>query len=178
MWSPAPENLTLCEDEVHVWRASIDGLPHLAQLEATLTDDERARANRFRFPRDRERYIAARGQLRALLSRYLNRPARDFRFTYTAYGKPALVSDELRFNVSHSHQLALFAFAWQRDLGVDVEYIKPDFGTMDIAESTFSLHEFAALRALSPDQQTDAFFNCWTRKEAYIKAIGEGLSCR
>lgn len=176
IWSPAPEGLTLQEGEVHVWRAAIDGVQHLPQLEATLTDDERTRAYRFHFQRDRERYIAARGHLRALLSRYLDRPASDFRFTYSSYGKPALVGGDLQFNVSHSNQLALFAFSLRSEMGVDVEYIRADFGTLDIAENYFSAHEQAALGAMPAARQTDGFFTFWTRKEAYIKAIGEGLS--
>ncbi len=176
-WSSAPSNLTLNRGEVHVWRANIDNLPHLAQLANTLTDDEHARANRFRFPLHRDRYIAARGQLRALLSRYLKSPAEAFRFTQGKFGKPALLDGgDLRFNVSHSHQLALYAFTLECELGVDVEYVRSDFGTLDIAKHYFSEHEQATLRALPPEQHTDAFFLAWTRKEAYIKAIGEGLS--
>lgn len=160
-----------------MWRAATEAVSDLDRLTQLLTDDERRRADRFRFPRDRERFMAARGRLRLILSRYAQRDPKDFRFTVGQYGKPDLVDGgDLRFNVSHSHQLALYAFTRQREVGVDIEFIRPDFGTLDIAENYFSPIELAALRALPTDMHTDAFFTCWTRKEAYIKARGEGLS--
>ncbi|HKP10473.1 MAG TPA: 4'-phosphopantetheinyl transferase superfamily protein, partial [Blastocatellia bacterium] len=100
-------------------------------------------------------------------------------FGYSEHGKPSLAgshSGDLRFNVSHSHELALFAFTWGRELGVDIEWIRPEVAGEQIAEQFFSRDEVATLRALPPGRQAEAFFNCWTRKEAYIKARGEGLS--
>ena len=169
----------MSRDEVHVWRARLDQPQRLAEFSATLAPDEKARADRFHFQKDRNHFITARGVLRALLSRYLRvRPA-DLAFNYSAYGKPSLASrhgDALRFNVSHSHELALFAFAAGRELGVDVEWIRPEVIAERIAEHFFAAGEVAVLQALPDCHQAEAFFNCWTRKEAYIKARGEGLS--
>lgn len=146
-----------------------------------LAMDEQARAARYRFPKDRDHFIAARGLLRVLLSRYLRVSPADFTFLYSGLGKPSLAEHQgagLRFNVSHSHGLALLAFAQGRELGVDLESVRPEVAGLRIAERYFSPAEVAALRALPESQQTEAFFNCWTRKEAYIKARGDGLSAR
>jgi len=152
----------------------------LRPLQGVLSAEEQARAERFYSPVDRARYAAGRGILRALLARYLGIPAGDLRFRTNAHGKPALESDhgpaDLRFNLSHSHGLALFAFALRREVGVDLEFIRPSRTEGRLAERFFSPQEVAALRALPESAQTEAFFHCWTRKEAYIKARGGGLS--
>jgi 4'-phosphopantetheinyl transferase len=179
IWLLPNADLSLPRHEVHVWRAPLDQPQSLTAFLATLAPDEQERAARFRFQKDREHFIAARGLLRALLSRYLNVRPDDLAFGYSAHGKPFLVSEqggEVRFNVSHSHGLALFAFAQRRALGIDLEYMRPEVAEEQIAERFFSSCEVTALRALPAGQQTEAFFNCWTRKEAYIKARGEGLS--
>lgn len=181
VWIPAPESLTLASDEVHVWRVGLDlRLSQVQNLLQTLTEDERSRAERFYFVRDRHHFIVARGALRAILSRYLNCEPGQIRFCYNQQGKPALVrewgGDWLRFNVSHARGLALVAVTRDREIGVDVEYIRPDLANEQIAEQFFSPREVAQLRALPPALQPEAFFNCWTRKEAYIKAQGMGLS--
>jgi 4'-phosphopantetheinyl transferase len=180
-WSAPPESFHLESDEVHVWRATLDQpAPRVQSLWQTLAADEQARARRFYFEKDRVPFIIARGALRAILGGYLNINPDQLRFYYSPHGKPALASEvgggTLRFNVSHSHGLALFAISRGRDIGIDIEHIRPDFATEEIAERFFSPREVAALRALPIDAQAEAFFNCWTRKEAYIKAIGEGLS--
>lgn len=145
-----------------------------------LSADERERAARFHFLKDREHFIAARGLLRLLLSRYLDLPPQQLSFSYSPYGKPALAGERdctsLRFNVSHSHGVALYAFTLEREVGVDVEYIRQDVVGESIAEHFFSAQEVTSLRALPAGVQPQAFFNCWTRKEAFIKARGEGLS--
>lgn len=180
LWAPPPPHLRLEKNEVHVWLAQIDGRSDARSLERTLSDEERQRAGRYVFARDRNRFTAARGLLRRILSRYLFEPAESIRFRYSSYGKPALDSEgsgaDLRFNVSHSERLALFAFARENPVGVDVEFIRRDIEEDEIALRFFSVHEVAALRALPPDLRKEGFFTCWTRKEAYIKAIGEGLS--
>jgi len=164
--------------EVHVWRAWLDvsaGL--LGQLEASLSPDERERAARFRFVKDRDRFVAARGILRDILARYLGANAAALRFRYEAAGKPALAdSSELRFNASHSHGLALYAVATERDVGIDIELIRPRVAEEKIAERFFRPAEAASLRTLPKEKQAEAFFRIWTRKEAYIKAVGTGLS--
>jgi 4'-phosphopantetheinyl transferase len=118
--------------------------------------------------------------MRALLARYLRIPAGDIRFCLNAHGKPGLASGsgtaDLRFNLSHSHGLALFALTLGREVGVDVELVRPTLREARLAERFFSPQEVAALRALPESAQREAFFHCWTRKEAYIKAQGEGLS--
>lgn len=180
-WPPPPADLTLRPDEVHVWRAALDVTgPCLSLLRDTLSADEHARAGRFVFPRDRDHFIAGRGVLRRLLGRYLSRDPSRLSFHYLAAGKPTLLrdvsEDELHFNVSHSHGLALFAFARGRAVGVDLEAIRDNYPGDDIARRFFSPREVAALQALPPELRTEAFFACWTRKEAFIKAIGTGLS--
>jgi 4'-phosphopantetheinyl transferase len=180
-WSAAPQSLTLARDEVHVWRV---GLNHpgtrVGELRALLSREEGERAARFHFEKDRAHFIVARGVLRTLLGLYLGSPPAELGFVYSPFGKPALAhgsgAHPVRFNVSHSCALALYAFARGREVGVDVEHARADFAGEDIAARFFSAREVAALRAVEPDRRTEAFFNCWTRKEAYIKAIGEGLS--
>ncbi len=182
LWLGAPERPALSGDEVHVWRARLDvDAAALRGLWESLSADERARADRFHFRVDREHFVAARGGLRAILGRYTGAEPRRLRFAYDAYGKPSLDGLEggggrLRFNVSHSKGVALYAFAEGRAVGVDVEYVREDFASLDIAEHFFSRGEVAALRAVAEGERAAAFFDCWTRKEAYIKARGEGLS--
>ncbi|HKV39244.1 MAG TPA: 4'-phosphopantetheinyl transferase superfamily protein [Blastocatellia bacterium] len=181
-WRNPPSGLALRQDEVHVWLVNQDEpLIPLAELRNTLAEDERKRAERFHFERDRRRFIVARGILRALLGHYLEAGAAQIEFSYSAYDKPGLAGSfaqsGLRFNISHSQGMALLAFTMGRELGVDIEQIRPDFATGDIAGRFFSASEIAALDSLPPGTRAEAFFNCWTRKEAYIKAIGEGLSC-
>ena len=129
---------------------------------------------------DRHHYIVARGGLRTLLGHYLNCIPQALRFAYTTYGKPALIDaaspESIRFNLSHSGDLVLYAFTRGRELGIDIEWMRPDFARDQIAEQFFSARENTALRALDASQRVIGFFNCWTRKEAYIKARGQGLS--
>ena len=181
MWSPAPESLSLPRDEVHVWRARLEQPPALQEsFLRLLSEDERTRANRFHFERDHRRFVLARGFLRSLLARYLQTAPETLSFSYGPYGKPALsglhAGSSLRFNASHSHELALFAFVHDCEIGIDVEYIQKDFATEDIARHFFSIAEVQTLLALRETEKPAAFFRCWTRKEAYIKALGSGLS--
>lgn len=145
-----------------------------------LSVDERERAARFHFERDRQRYCATRAILRTLLGRYLQAPAKDLSFVYSDKGKPELAAGYqecgLAFNVSHSGDFALLGFGRRRHIGVDIEKIRDDFDTGAIARRFFSLREQDQLSRLPADQQHHSFFLCWTRKEAFIKALGEGLS--
>jgi 4'-phosphopantetheinyl transferase len=180
-WYALPEAPALALDEVHVWRTSLDLSPaRIEQLAGTLTADERERAAHFRFAQLRHRFIAARGILRALLARYLAQEPATIRFAYGPQGKPALASADggmgLRFNLSHAQELALYAFTRGRELGIDIEQIDPSVAHEQIAERFFSAYEVATLRALPAAVQGPAFFACWTRKEAYLKARGGGLS--
>jgi 4'-phosphopantetheinyl transferase len=171
----------LRSNEVHVWQASLDAPhPRLDMVLETLATDERKRAEQFYFQKDRRRFITAHGILRAILGLYLNREAKDVSFRYNSHGKPALVSESeekpIHFNMSHSHGVAIYAAAYGREVGIDLEFIQRDLEVEAIAERFFSRRENAALRALPINLRKYAFFLCWTRKEAYIKARGEGLS--
>jgi 4'-phosphopantetheinyl transferase len=173
--------MSLPGDEVHVWRAALDVDPgSLETLEKTLALDERTRSAQFRFAKDRRHFIAARGILRDILARYLHRDPASLEFSYNAFGKPALAGESdrsrLHFNLSHSKGFALFAVAQGREVGVDVERTQTDLNWEGVARRYFSHREIAALASLPPGQRCEAFFRCWTRKEAYVKAKGGGLS--
>ncbi|MBD3308099.1 4'-phosphopantetheinyl transferase superfamily protein [candidate division KSB3 bacterium] len=181
-WAEPPPGVTLAENAVHVWRTSLR-LPaaSIQQLRKILAPDEIQRADRFRFAQDRQHFTVARGVLRQLLGRYLQRDPAQIQLQYNAYGKPALAASErqpaLKFNLSHSGELALYAFAYQREVGIDVEWRHRRVEQAEgIAARFFSAQECAALRTVPAQQQQEAFLNCWTRKEAYIKARGRGLS--
>jgi len=170
--------LALDTTEVHLWQASLEG--RAADIfESFLSADELTRANRFHFTKDRNHFVVARGLLRNLLAAYLGVNCAELRFSYGAQGKPFLLLDgqaQINFNISHSEGRAAFAFTRGRDLGVDLEYVKGDFDDELVANRFFSRAEVLALRTVPADLRKRAFFNCWTRKEAYIKARGEGLS--
>lgn len=179
-WAAAPPDVSLDVNELHIWRAELDrGEEWVRRAELILAEDERERASRFRFARDRERFIVCRGFLRTILGRYLARPPHTLQFTYEAAGKPRLrlnaADVPLRFNVSHSGGLAVCGVTRAREIGIDVEAIRTGVGGTDIAEQYFSRAELSELRALPPGQRDEGFFLCWTRKEAYIKALGAGL---
>jgi 4'-phosphopantetheinyl transferase len=170
--------LKLAPGEVHLWRAPLadhvaDGYKHL------LSGDELSRAARFHFAKDRNHFIAGRALLRLLLATYSGIDAAELQFSYAEKGKPALVETQrnsIDFNLAHSHGLALFAFAKSRAVGVDLEFMREDLADQQIATRFFSPHEVEALSTVAAESKREAFFNCWTRKEAYIKARGDGLS--
>ena len=173
--------MSLSGGEVHVWRAHLEQPAGVQdQFLRTLDLNERERAARFHFEKHRRRFILGRGFLRLLLGRYLNIAPEEVRFAYGPYGKPSLADEHaasrLRFNASHSHELAVYAFVQEREIGVDVEYNNAEFGGEDIARHFFSAYEVGQLLALPESERSAAFFRCWTRKEAYIKALGSGLS--
>jgi 4'-phosphopantetheinyl transferase len=179
--SPASKDPSLADNEVHVWRAQLE-LPssQVQLLRGLLTDDELDRANRFSFEIDRQRFIAARGTLRAILGRYISIEPGHLRFYYNQYGKPFLAPEFssylLNFNLSHSGSMALYAITRNMEIGVDVERIRSGFDYEEIAKRFFSANEMAILRAIPVEKKLEAFYNCWTRKESYIKAHGKGLS--
>ena len=179
--SSLPRSFQLASDEVHSWSAGLDVPPETsARLYATLTPDERSRSGRFQFERDRQRFIVARGVLRDLLGRYLQTEPSQIRFVYNAFGKPDLGPDfanRLTFNVYHSAGLALIAIATASNVGVDLEYIRAQSDYYaDIARHFFSAAEVDYLIALPSHLYAETFFSCWTKKEAYLKACGEGLA--
>ena len=153
-----------------------EGAEGVAALAALLCDAERARAGRFRFERDRRRYIVARARLRELLASRLERDARELQFVYGENGKPALADASLHFNVSHCADLAVYAFSNEREIGVDVEALHPIREAGGVAAQFFSPVENEAFCSLEPEERTLGFYNCWTRKEAMVKALGDGLA--
>lgn len=166
---------------VDLWKIALtDPVPSLEYLSGLLSADETNRANRFVFERDRNKFIRTRGLLRIILGRYLEIGPELIEFRYEPGGKPrvadALNPFRLRFNVSHSAEIALIAVGFGRELGIDVEYIRPNVDVLEIATHFFSPREILELSGLPGNQQIHGFFNCWTRKEAFVKAIGLGLS--
>lgn len=167
-------------DEIHVWQAALDAAPpQLARLESLLSADERARAQRFRLARDQRRFIASRGALRSILASYLNCDPSGIQFCYGKHGKPLLSSVEgganLHFNLSHSADLALIALRQSGEVGVDIELVRDDFACGLIAKRFFCDTEVAWLEGVMPAERHKSFFRIWTRKEAFLKANGEGV---
>jgi len=178
---PRPKRTILEPDEVHVWVASLNQHEEeIAAFRALLNADELVRADRFTFAKGRRQFTVARGLLRMLLGQYLDTDPTQIEFNYNSYGKPGLAGDRaeqgLQFNLSHSGELVLYALAHGREVGIDVETIRPDFAADAIAARFFAPAERDALKALDPNVRIQAFFDCWTRKEAFIKARGKGLS--
>jgi 4'-phosphopantetheinyl transferase len=178
-----PARMHITENEVHVWSTCSDVEPaDVDRLAKLLSDDERDRAGRFHFRKDRNRFIVGRGLLRTILSRYLNLDSDKLQFEYSSHGKPQLAPNyqapgapALRFSLTHSQELVLYAIAF-REIGIDVEHIRKDFEVEPLAGQVFSRNELAKLLTLPSSLRREAFFRCWTRKEAYIKGRGEGLS--
>jgi 4'-phosphopantetheinyl transferase len=180
-WVGAPADLRLLSNDVHVWRASLEQpAQQVQQLAQTLSDDERIRAERFYFERDRKRFIVGRGLLRIILAQYLAIEPHQLQFSYGKRGKPALattgVYSNLQFNLSHSEELALYAIALERQVGIDLEYIRPTSDVEQLSKRFFCPREYEVIRSLPPKQKQTAFFHGWTCKEAYLKATGEGLT--
>lgn len=179
-WIRPPENLDIGTDRVDVWRVRLSST---TPSEDSLSVDERQRASRFHFDIDRDRYIAAHASLRDALSRYLQCAPRDIKFSTNEYGKPFLIRSNdfsrlmnIEFNLSHSGDFALIAITRGRKVGIDVERIRTDIELEDLARRNFSPREVSEFVSLPAEQRARGFFNCWTRKEAYIKAQGLGLS--
>jgi 4'-phosphopantetheinyl transferase len=167
---------------VHVWWTRLDVTPkQLASLTPLLAADERMRADRFQFVRDRDRFVAGRARLRELLGGYLGVAPASICLGYGANGKPALALQEpnaasaLHFNLAHAGTLAVYTFAREHALGVDVEQIRPLPDAERIAMRYFAPEEREALHVTAPEKRAAAFFRGWTRKEAYLKACGDGL---
>jgi 4'-phosphopantetheinyl transferase len=174
------KTLALQHDEVHVWLADLNSAFPGRDIDRILSQEERERAARFYLQRDRNHFIARRAMLRSILGRYLSVDPRHLQFSRGPHGKPVLATergaDALCFNIAHSHEIALCAVARGRDIGVDVERVRADVDVDLIADRFFSQREVAALRLLPPERRRTAFFTCWVRKEAYVKAKGDGLA--
>lgn len=175
-----PLNQDLTEKEVHIWFVSFNqSVSQFQKLSKILSQDERMRTERFHFEKDKKRFIMSRGILRMFLGFYLNIEPIRVQFFYGKNGKPAIANHSNRiihFNMSSSDGLALYAFTRDCEIGVDIERIR-DIHEMDrIAECFFSVRENTSFQALPKSKKKEGFFNCWTRKEAFIKAIGDGLA--
>jgi 4'-phosphopantetheinyl transferase len=171
-------NPSIATDELHVWQISLT--PRMSQVETCLSEDELLRARKFHFENDKDRFTAARAALRTILAAYLSLAPRELVFSYSPKGKPELSprfrDSHVQFNLSHSGGRALLAVARDARVGADIELIDTHRATAAIAERFFSPVEFATLQAVSENQKNQAFFQCWTRKEAYLKALGTGLT--
>ena len=180
-WSKPPGNLTLLENEIHLWRANLD-LPSVTinKLASSLSEDERTRANCFRFEQHRQHFIAGRGILRQLVANYLQVKSDLVIFEYSSRGKPHLASalnqGNLHFNVSHSQGWALYGFNYQRIIGVDLEFIKDNIDYKQLAKRFFTSQEVELINSYPAREQKTIFFQLWTAKEAYLKAKGDGLA--
>lgn len=174
------ENLEISSEEIHVWYVSLhEAEERVDDLARLLSQAERERADRFRSLADRRRFIISRGLLRSLLAEYVGERAQNLLFRYGTYGKPFLPNNinnrNIHFNVSHSKKYILYAITRSREVGVDLEYVNPAFDFVSVVERYYSAAERLAFFALPEEKRTRAFFKSWTCKEAFIKAMGEGL---
>ena len=181
LWNQPDSNLCLTPEEVHIWCAHLDlSTTETEKLIKILSKDEREKAEKFRFEELRNHFIVARGRLRQLLATYLNISAEEVKFKYSDRGKPQLANspnhNSLKFNISHSHNLALYAFTNQERVGIDLEYFRSMNNAANIARRFFSHREYELIASLEGNKQQQVFLQIWTIKEAYLKATGEGLS--
>lgn len=180
-WSAAIPGELIASNEVHVWRVFLDlATFEIDSLSGILSADELERAGRFRFERDQKRFIVAHGMLRQILGQYLGKKPHGLRFEYSSHGKPELASepgyDTLSFNLSHSGAYALYAVTRGRKIGIDIEQVRDEVTVEQIARRFFSGDEISWLEKIPKEKRTEVFFQYWTRKEAFLKAMGEGFS--
>lgn len=181
VWRPQPSAISAVVGEVHLWRLPLKpSAGEITRLWDSLSDDEQARADRYKIERIRRRFIAARGQLRAILSKYLATTPEQIEFRYQSLGKPYLAppwsESSLQFNLSDSHEMALCGITVGNELGTDVERIRDVQNFNELARRYFAKSEIVQLERMELGNRLLGFFNCWTRKEAYLKAVGSGLS--
>jgi 4'-phosphopantetheinyl transferase len=171
-------NRELGTNEIHIWQACLQ--QPASRFQALLSVDERRKAERFRFEKDRRHFIVRRGILKVVLGHYIGIEPSQIQFCYGKNGKPVLADKcgggTVRFNLSHSEDISLYAFTRDHEIGVDIEHIRDILEMEQIAERFFSTREKAAFRALPESNRKEAFFRWWTCKEAFIKATGDGLS--
>ena len=180
VWQSSPEALCLNQAEVHLWRANLDeDSANIAILEQTLSSEERGKAAQFYFPKHGKRYTAARGFLRHILAKYLNIEPQEVAFSYGERGKPylakAIAHDNLEFNLSHSEDIAVYGVTRNHAMGIDVENLRAMDNLEQLANRFYCPEEAQFICQLTPEAKIKAFFRAWTAKEAYLKAIGEGL---
>jgi len=178
-WESASISPALKEGEVHLWKVELDRDPAvISLLYDLLSDDEQQRADRYVFARDRQHFIAGRASLRKIIGGYLGIAPERVGFSTLRFGKPFLEADDggLRFNVSHSNGIAAIAVSLNREVGVDIEFVDRNFDVAGVAPNVFSSAEVSRISSLPVDLQAETFFSGWTRKEAFLKAMGDGLS--
>jgi 4'-phosphopantetheinyl transferase len=180
-WLPAPDPIPPLGDAAHVWSVELDNFNFNTSLwHRRLSPEEQGRAARFKFARDQRRYVIAHAALRDILAGYVNADPASLQFNDGPNGKPKLAppfdASRLEFNLSHSHERALVAVHQGHEVGVDIEFAKADFEFLDVASHFFTKPEVTALRALPAALQRQAFYKCWTSKEAFLKGKGTGLS--
>jgi 4'-phosphopantetheinyl transferase len=180
-WVTPPVQLASPEGTIHVWLISLSQRGHVYKsLTGLLSSSEQERAARFKFDQHRQRFVVAHAALRSILSQYLKTTPMNVQFVNGPNGKPKLAEEfarsDVRFNLSHSFDLALLAVIRGREIGIDVELVKEDYAFEDVAARFFTAEELAAFRALPVHLQRQGFFKCWTSKEAFLKAKGTGLS--
>jgi len=182
MWCPPPPILALPRREVHLWQCALNHDPEQVNVLWQILDiEERKRADRFYLDIHRRRFIVARAVLKGLIGQYLRISAASVKFVLGDRGKPALdpsiAADGLQFNLSHSHEYALYGFVCDRQIGVDLEYLRPINDAVDLAQRFFCLREYQAIAKLTDDsQKAIAFLRYWTTKEAFLKGIGAGIA--
>ena len=181
LWNFTPKKLILAAHEVHIWRANLDlPIQQVQELKEILSVDEKLRADKFRFPQHRHRFIVGRGLLRKILGYYLDIKPDYLEFEYSSHGKPRLAEsfnkEGLQFNLSHSQGMVLYGCVWQYRIGIDLEYLRSMADVQKIAKRFFSSQEYDVIRNLPVEEKQRAFFRGWTGKEAYLKATGDGLA--
>lgn len=181
MWCAGPSKLDVSNDMLHLWRANLaQPTQKISELHNALSVDEKRKADRFLFKRHKCNYIVARGFLRTILSHYLELGPASLRFSYGEYGKPQLLSKysncQLQFNLSHTEEFAIYAIAYQRRIGVDIEFINPKKKIDRLLDSILSQTEQSKTNKLSESNRRLEFYKAWTAMEAYLKATGQGLT--
>ncbi len=179
-WSLPLEDVYLESDEIHIWLCNLDvSEQSIKKSKEILSIAEIEKANKFHFLNDKKSYVISHANLRAILSKYLNKDAKKIGFSYNKFGKPFLQDPKdksICFNLSHSGNFCLIGVTRSDKIGVDIEKINKEFSSLEIAKNYFSKKEYSEILNLPIHERTKAFYYCWTRKEAYIKAEGKGLS--
>ncbi|GJM16812.1 MAG: hypothetical protein DHS20C13_21390 [Thermodesulfobacteriota bacterium] len=179
-WLRPPKAPELLPNEIHIWRTYLYFNGHSTNhFYSILSEDEKSKANRFRFEKDKKRFVITRGLLRETLGLYLEIDSKDLDFNYNKYGKPSLTNpgkSRLEFNLSHSGDVILYSFAKERKLGIDVERLRPIKKAQKIVERFFSEKEQQYYNTQNATEKDSTFFKLWTYKEAYTKAKGLGLA--
>jgi 4'-phosphopantetheinyl transferase len=165
------------ESQIYLFKTNLNKNDYeIKQLEIILADDEKARADKFHFECDKRRYIAARGTLRNILAKHLDCNPKEIIFKYTAVGKPYIENAQIQFNISHSHEMAVYGISFNKNIGIDIEYIGSNIRGEDVFKRYFFSSEYELIYSVPLFERQKMFFQIWTIKEAYLKATGEGIA--